>query len=169
KKGDVLIGIASSGVHSNGYSLVRKIVFDKEKLSVKDKFDKTKTIGEVLLEPTRIYVKPVLDVLSKVNVKGMVHITGGGFYENIVRVLPENTCAVIKKSSFPILPIFSFLQEKGNVEEKEMYKTFNMGIGYILAVAKKDAEKTIEILTKHNEKAYLIGSVESGKREVKIL
>ncbi len=167
KAGDVLVGIASSGVHSNGFSLVRK-VFDMTRESLDTYYDVLgTTLGEALLAPTRIYVKALKAVKAAgVRVKGCSHITGGGFYENIPRMLPEGVCAVIKKDSYDVLPIFGLLQEKGGIEEKMMYNTYNMGLGMVLAVDKADAEKTMAALSEAGEKAYIVGSVEAGEKGV---
>ena len=162
KAGDAIIGIASSGVHSNGFSLVRK-VFDVNEENIKVFYPELgKTLGEALLTPTRIYVKPVLDVISKVTVKGISHITGGGFYENIPRVLPEGVSAKIDKNSYEVPAIFKLMQEKGNISEHDMYNTFNMGIGMMLVVDKPDAEKTVEILKANGEEAFIIGETVEG-------
>ncbi len=162
KAGDAIVGIASSGVHSNGFSLVRK-VFDVNEENIKVFYPELgKTLGEALLTPTRIYVKPVLDVISKVTVKGISHITGGGFYENIPRVLPEGVSAKIDKSSYEVPAIFKLMQEKGNISEHDMYNTFNMGIGMMLVVDKADAEKTVELLKANGEEAYIIGETVAG-------
>ena len=167
KAGDVLIGIASSGVHSNGFSLVRK-VFDMTRENLDTYYDVLgTTLGEALLAPTRIYVKALKAVKAAgVRVKGCSHITGGGFYENIPRMLPEGVCAVIKKDSYDVLPIFGLLQEKGGIEEKMMYNTYNMGLGMVLAVDKADAEKTMAALSEAGEKAYIVGSAEAGEKGV---
>lgn len=167
--GDVLIGIASSGVHSNGFSLVRK-VFEMTKESLDTYYDILgTTLGEALLVPTRIYVKALKAVKEAgVRVKGCSHITGGGFYENIPRMLPEGVCAVIKKDSYEMPPIFKLLQEKGGIEEKMMYNTYNMGLGMVLAVNAADAEKTMEALKEAGEKAYIVGNVEAGDRGVRL-
>ena len=162
KAGDAIIGIASSGVHSNGFSLVRK-VFDVNEENLKVFYPELgKTLGEALLTPTRIYVKPVLDVISKVTVKGISHITGGGFYENIPRVLPKGISAKIEKSSYEVPAIFKLMQEKGGISEHDMYNTFNMGIGMMLVVDKADAEKTVELLKANGEEAYIIGETVAG-------
>ncbi len=162
KAGDAIVGIASSGVHSNGFSLVRK-VFDVNEENLKVFYPELgKTLGEALLTPTRIYVKPVLDVISKVTVKGISHITGGGFYENIPRVLPDGVSAKIEKSSYEVPAIFKLMQDKGNISEHDMYNTFNMGIGMMLVVDKADAEKTVEILKANGEEAYIIGETVAG-------
>ncbi len=162
KAGDAIIGIASSGVHSNGFSLVRK-VFDVNEENLKVFYPELgKTLGEALLTPTRIYVKPVLDVISKVTVKGISHITGGGFYENIPRVLPDGISAKIDKASYEVPAIFKLMQEKGGIPEHDMYNTFNMGIGMMLIVDKADAEKTVELLKANGEEAYIIGETVAG-------
>ena len=159
---DVLIGIASSGIHSNGYSLVRK-VFDISEENLKQYFDELgSTLGETLLIPTKIYVKAVLELVKNVKVKGISHITGGGFIENIPRMLPDGIKAVIEEGSWPVLPVFELLGEKGDIERISMYNTFNMGIGMVLAVSREDAEKTIDILEKQGEKAYVIGKTVKG-------
>lgn len=167
--GDVLIGIASSGVHSNGFSLVRK-VFEMTKESLDTYYDILgTTLGEALLVPTRIYVKALKAVkASGVRIKGCSHITGGGFYENIPRMLPEGVCAVIKKDSYEMPAIFKLLQEKGGIEENMMYNTYNMGLGMVLAVDAADAEKAMEALGKAGEKAYIVGNVEAGDKGVRL-
>ena len=167
--GDVLIGIASSGVHSNGFSLVRK-VFEMTRESLDTYYDILgTTLGEALPAPTRIYVKALKKVKAAgVRVKGCSHITGGGFYENIPRMLPEGVCAVIKKDSYEIPPIFKLLQEKGGIEEKMMYNTYNMGLGMVLAVDAADAEKTMEALKEAGEKAYIVGNAEAGDKGVRL-
>ena len=160
KTGDVLVGIASSGVHSNGFSLVRKIVADAG-LDFNSKYEETgdKTLGEMLLTPTRIYVKPVLDVIRNVDVHGVAHITGGGFDENIPRILHEGQGIEVKEGSWEILPVFRLLEKYGKVPHREMFNIFNMGIGMVLAMDEKDAAKAIEILEKHGEKASVIGKI----------
>lgn len=167
--GDVLIGIASSGVHSNGFSLVRK-VFEMTEESLNTYYDELgTTLGEALLVPTKIYVKALKAVKTAgVRIKGCSHITGGGFYENIPRMLPEGACAVVKRDSYEIPPIFKLLQEKGGIEEKMMYNTYNMGLGMVLAVDAADAEKTMEALKEAGEKAYIVGSVEAGDKGVRL-
>ncbi len=163
KSGDALIGIASSGIHSNGYSLVRK-VFDIDKRSLDTYMDELgSTLGEALLTPTKIYVKPVLELIKKVNVKGISHITGGGFIENIPRMMPKGCKIIINEGSWDILPIFRMLERKGNVERMSMYNTFNMGIGMVCAVAGEDAEKAVSALEAMGERAYIIGSVADGE------
>lgn len=158
--GDVLVGIASSGVHSNGFSLVRKIVADAD-LDLNAKYEETgdKTLGEMLLTPTRIYVKPVLDVIHGVDVHGVAHITGGGFDENIPRILHEGQGIEVKEGSWEILPVFRLLEKYGKVPHREMFNIFNMGVGMVLALDEKDAAKAIEILAKHGEKASVIGRI----------
>jgi phosphoribosylformylglycinamidine cyclo-ligase len=155
KAGDVLIGIESSGVHSNGYSLVRKLVTD-----LSEDFN-GKRMGEVLLTPTKIYVKPVLKLLESFEIKGMAHITGGGFYENIPRMLKDNLTAIVNKDSFKVLDFFKHLMDLG-VEEEHMFNTFNMGIGFVLCVDEADKDKVIKALEELGEKAYHIGRIEAG-------
>lgn len=162
-EGDVLIGIASSGIHSNGYSLVRK-VFDINKESLNTYYDELgTTLGEALLTPTKLYVKPVLELIKQVDVKGLSHVTGGGFIENIPRMMPEGTKVNIEEGTWKILPIFELLEKKGNVARMSMYNTFNMGIGMVAAVAEKDAEKAVKTLEAMGEKAYIIGNVTKGE------
>ena len=169
KAGDVLIGMASSGVHSNGFSLVRKI-FENEltKEGLNTYYDELgKTLGEALIAPTKIYVKALRAVKEAgVAVKACSHITGGGFYENVPRMLKEGTRAVIKKDSYEVPPIFGLMAKKGQVEEHIMYNTFNMGIGMIVAVDPADAEKTMEAMRAAGETPYVIGSVEAGEKGV---
>ena len=168
-EGDVLIGVASSGIHSNGYSLVRK-VFEEAKKNLSVYYDELgMTLGEALIIPTKIYVKTVLAVLSQYKVKAISHITGGGFYENIPRMLPSGTQAVIQKDSFPVLPIFKLLQKTGNISEENMFNTYNMGIGLCMAVNKGDAEGVVKIIESLGEKAYILGTVENGDAGVKLV
>ena len=169
KDGDVLIGIASSGVHSNGFSLVRK-VFDITKESLETYYDELgTTLGEALLAPTRIYVKALKSVKEAgVTLKGCSHITGGGFYENIPRMLPDGVRAVVKKDSYEVPAIFKLMQKTGNLEEKMMYNTYNMGLGMILAVDPADVDKTMEALKAAGETAYVVGNVEAGEKGVTI-
>ena len=170
KAGDTLIGIASTGVHSNGFSLVRK-VFDMSRESLDTYYDELgKTLGEALIEPTRIYVKGLKAVKNAgVTIKGCSHITGGGFYENIPRMLPDGLGVNIKKDSYSIPPIFKLLAEKGNIEEHMMYNTYNMGIGMVLAIDPADADKVIEALATTGDKAYVIGEVISGNGNVELV
>lgn len=167
KDGDVLIGMASSGVHSNGFSLVRK-VFEMSKESLDTYYDFLGcTLGEALLAPTKIYVKALRSIREAgVTVKACSHITGGGFYENIPRMLKEGTRAVVKKASYPIPPIFTLLAEKGEIEEKMMYNTYNMGLGMVLAVDAADVEKTMEAIKAAGEMPYVVGSIEAGEKGV---
>ncbi len=167
KPGDVLIGIASSGVHSNGFSLIRKVFnVSKETLSVYYE-ELGATLGETLLTPTRIYVKALRKVKDAgVRVKGCSHITGGGFYENIPRMLPEGISAKVRKGSFEIPPIFALMQRTGNLEEKMMYNTYNMGLGMVLAVDPADADKTVAALQSAGEKAWVVGEAAAGGHEV---
>lgn len=164
--GDVVIGITSSGVHSNGFSLVRKI-FDVNEKNLKEYREELgTTLGECLLTPTKIYVKPVLKVLEQVEVKGISHVTGGGFYENLPRMLKDDVSIEIDKDSYPVLPIFKLIQKEGNVPERDMYNTFNMGIGMALIVDKNNVEKTLSILKENGEEAYEIGRIVEGNKEV---
>ncbi len=164
--GDVILGLPSTGVHSNGYSLVRRILADNA-LDLKKVYgDMEKPLGEVLLTPTRLYPKAVLPVMETVSVKGLVHITGGGFYDNIPRVLPKGTRAVIDADAWPVPPIFRFLMQEGGVEAHEMYRTFNGGIGMMLILAKEDAKKAKEILAGNGETVYEIGRIEAGGQDV---
>lgn len=156
--GQVVIGLASSGIHSNGFSLVRKILFKDHSSSLVEPFEGS-TLGEVLLTPTKIYVKPVLEVIKALKVSGIAHITGGGFHENMPRCLQSSQGLVIKKGSWPIPSIFNHLQTLGNIPEAEMYSVFNMGIGMILIVDEADAQKALDILKANGEKAYQIGVV----------
>ena len=169
-QGDVLIGIASSGVHSNGFSLVRK-VFDMTKESLDTYYDGLgKTLGEALIEPTKIYVKALKEIRDAgIRIKGCSHITGGGFYENIPRMLPEGMRAVIRKDSYEVPAIFRLLQEKGGLEEKMMYNTYNMGLGMVLAVEKEDADKVMEAVRAAGETPYRIGEISSGEKGVTLL
>ena len=167
--GDKVIGIASSGVHSNGFSLVRKIFNINEETVNKYYEELGMTLGECLLTPTRIYVKPVLELLDKIQVKGISHITGGGFYENMPRMLRDGVSLNIHKNSYPILPIFNLIQKTGNIPERDMYNTFNMGIGMAIIVKKEDVDTAIKVLNSYGEKAYEIGEVIEGNKEINIL
>lgn len=169
KPGDVLVGIASSGVHSNGFSLVRK-VFDMTKESLDTYYDELgKTLGEALLAPTRIYVKAMKSVKNAgVKVKGCSHITGGGFYENIPRMLPDGIRAVVKKDSYEVPAIFRLMQKKGNITDEMMYNTYNMGLGMVLALDPADVDKTLEALKAAGETAYVVGTCEAGEKGVTI-
>ena len=170
KAGDVLIGMASSGVHSNGFSLVRK-VFEMTTESLNTYYDQLgKTLGETLLAPTKIYVKALKAVKEAgVRVKACSHITGGGFYENVPRMLKDGVCAVIEKDSYPVPPIFGLMAEKGDIEEHMMYNTFNMGIGMVVAVDPADVEKTMEAIKAAGETPYVIGKIEEGEKDVKLV
>lgn len=166
--GDVVIGLASSGVHSNGFSLVRKIFNVNEKNLKEYKEELGMTLGEALITPTKIYVKPVLELIKNVNVKGISHITGGGFYENMPRMLNENVALNIDKNSYEVPAIFKLIQKEGNIPERDMYNTFNMGIGMAIIVPKQEQEKTLEILKQAGETAYVIGEVVAGNKEINI-
>ena len=167
KAGDVLIGMASSGVHSNGFSLVRK-VFEMTKENLETYHESLGcTLGEALLAPTRIYVKALKSIKAAgVTVKACSHITGGGFYENIPRMLKEGTHAVIEKDSYPVLPIFDMLAKEGDIEEQMMYNTFNMGLGMVLAVDAADVEKTMEAIKAAGDTPYVVGKIEAGEKGV---
>ena len=157
--GDVLIGIASSGVHSNGFSLVRKVFgLTKEKLETYYEELGT-TLGEALLAPTRLYVKPVLNAIEKADVKAISHITGGGFYENIPRMMKEGCTAKVNRAAVPVLPIFELIAKTGNIPERDMFNTFNMGVGMIMAVSKETADDAIRALTESGETAFVLGEV----------
>ncbi len=160
QEGDVIIALKSSGVHSNGFSLVRK-VFDVDNADLHKTYEELggKSLGETLLTPTRIYVKPVLSLLEKVQVKAISHITGGGFYENIPRSLPQGFSAKIKKDDVQVLPIFSLLQQTGNIPERDMFNTFNMGVGMSIVVSKDEAETAVEVLKAAGEDAYILGEI----------
>lgn len=160
REGDVIIALPSSGVHSNGFSLVRK-VFDVENNNINLPVDELggKSIGETLLTPTKIYVKPVLALLDKVKVKGISHITGGGFYENIPRSVPSGLCADIERSAVKVLPIFDLIAKTGGISERDMFNTFNMGVGMSIVVAPDDAEKSLEVLRENGENPYIIGKI----------
>ena len=164
--GDVLIGLPSSGVHSNGFSLVRKI-FDvnKENLSAYVP-ELGATLGETLLTPTKIYVKPVLAAMAQANVKAVSHITGGGFYENIPRMLKEGCSAKIELDKVPHLPIFDLIQKTGSIPTRDMYNTFNMGMGMCMAVAKEDVDKALNALREAGENAVVVGEIVEGDKEV---
>ena len=168
KPNDILIGLASSGIHSNGYSLVRKI-FDINK-DVLGEYREIlgKTLGQELLTPTRIYVKTILKLIKKYNIKGISHITGGGFLENIPRMLPVGMKAVVHKGTWPVHPVFKLMQEKGNVAEKDMYNTFNMGIGMVLAVPAEIAPFVVAEANNQGEKAYIIGEIVKGEEKIEI-
>ena len=166
-EGDVIIALPSSGVHSNGFSLVRK-VFDVENADIKTPREELggKSVGETLLTPTKIYVKPMLALFEEVKVKGVSHITGGGFYENIPRTIPAGLGAKIKKADIKILPIFDLIAKEGNIPERDMFNTYNMGVGMSVIVAKEDADKAIEVLKANGEDAYIIGDVVKSEEGV---
>ena len=168
--GDVVIALPSSGVHSNGFSLVRK-VFDVENSDIKSPVEALggKSIGETLLTPTRIYVKPVLKLIDEVAVKGISHITGGGFYENIPRSIPDGLCAKIDKASVKVLPIFDLIAETGGISERDMFNTFNMGVGMSIVVGKEDAQKALQVLTDAGEEPYIIGEIIRGENKIELI
>jgi phosphoribosylformylglycinamidine cyclo-ligase len=157
RPGDKVIGLASSGLHSNGFSLARKVFSEKE---LKGKY------GRELLRPTRIYTRPILEVLKKIRIKSMAHITGGGFYDNIPRVIPEGLRVIVRKGSWPIPPIFKTIRDKAGIGDREMFRTFNMGVGMALVTSTADADLTIALFAKLGVKAWAIGDIERGEREV---
>lgn len=164
--GDKVIGLASSGVHSNGFSLVRK-VFDVNEENLKEYVEELgKTVGEALLEPTRIYVKPILKLIEEVKVKGISHITGGGFYENLPRMLRDGVSLKIDKNSYEVPALFKLIASRGNIPERDMYNTFNMGIGMAVIVPENEVEKALKLLKEAGEEAYLIGEVVPGNKEI---
>jgi len=166
KEGDVIIALPSSGVHSNGFSLVRK-VFDVEHSDIKRySAELSSSIGEALLTPTKIYVKPMLKLFNTVTVKGVSHITGGGFYENIPRSFKEGFSAKVEKAAVKVLPVFSVIQREGNIPERDMFNTFNMGVGMVCVVAKEEADKALQSLKESGENAYIIGEVVKGSEGV---
>ena len=169
RPGDAVIALPSSGVHSNGFSLVRK-VFDVENSDIKSPVSELggKSIGETLLTPTKIYVKPMLALFEAVKVKGVSHITGGGFYENIPRSIPQGLGARIEKSAVHVLPIFDLIAKKGNIPERDMFNTFNMGVGMSVVVAAEDADKALQVLRANGEDAYIIGSIVESEDKVQI-
>lgn len=169
KEGDIMIALPSSGVHSNGFSLVRK-VFDVEHSDIKSPVEALngKSIGETLLTPTKIYVKPVLKLLEKVSVKGISHITGGGFYENIPRSIPDGLGAKVQKSAVKVLPIFDLIAKTGGICERDMFNTFNMGVGMCVIVAKEDKDHALEILRDNGEDAYVIGEIVKSDEKITI-
>lgn len=168
-EGDIIIALPSSGVHSNGFSLVRR-VFDVENTDLLKKFEELggKTLADALLEPTRIYVKPMLALFEKIRVKAVSHITGGGFYENIPRSIPKGYTAKIEKASVLVLPIFKLIEKCGNIPERDMFNTFNMGVGMSVVVSKNDADNALEILRSNGEKPYIIGVIKKGEESVSI-
>ncbi len=170
KAGDVIIALPSSGVHSNGFSLVRK-VFNVEHTDLRMPLEALggKGLGETLLTPTKIYVKPMTALFDAITVKAVSHITGGGFYENIPRSLPDGFCAKIEKSAVRVLPIFDLLAKTGNIDERDMFNTFNMGVGMSCVVAKEDADKALSILRANGEDAYIIGEVVEGEEKVQLI
>lgn len=165
--GDAILALPSSGIHSNGYSLVRKLFFDVLDMKTTDYIDELgKTLGEELLTPTKIYVRPILNLIDKINLKGICHITGGGFHENIPRMLQENMHAEIDPDSWEIPPIFKFIQQEGDIVEDEMFNTFNMGVGMMVVIREKDVEQAVQILKEAGEDAKVIGKIVEGSRRV---
>ena len=170
QEGDVIIALPSSGVHSNGFSLVRKVL-SVETADIKSPIEELggKSIGETLLTPTKIYVKPVLKLLESVKVKGISHITGGGFYENIPRSIPDGLCALIEKSAVKIPPIFDLIAERGRISERDMFNTFNMGVGMSIVVSKEDEGEALRILSEAGEDAYVIGKIVKSDRKIEVV
>ena len=167
EEGDVIIALKSSGVHSNGFSLVRK-VFDVENADLSEKYEELggKSIGEALLTPTKIYVKPMVALFDKLTVKSVSHITGGGFYENIPRSIPDGFTAKINKADVQIHPLFDIIAKKGNISERDMFNTFNMGVGMTVVVSKEDKEEALKILKENGEDAYVIGEIVKGDEKI---
>ena len=167
--GDVVIALPSSGVHSNGFSLVRK-VFDAEHADLTAPVEALggKSLGETLLTPTHIYVKPVLALMEKIRVKGVSHITGGGFYENIPRMIPEGLCARIREQDVRVLPIFDLIERVGGISRRDMFNTFNMGVGMCLTVSAKDADAALAVLREQGEDAYVLGEIVRGERRIEL-
>ncbi|MGL4791222.1 MAG: phosphoribosylformylglycinamidine cyclo-ligase [Anaerotignaceae bacterium] len=168
--GDVIIGLPSSGIHSNGYSLARKVFEPIEECAKEYIEELGETVGEALLTPTKIYVKEILELIKKVEIKGISNITGGGFIENIPRCIPKgkNLCATINEGTWPVLPVFEVMQKRGNIDRAHMYNTFNMGVGMVLVVAKENAENVIKAVEELGEKAYIIGEITSNEKEVEV-
>ncbi|UNK19311.1 phosphoribosylformylglycinamidine cyclo-ligase [Paenibacillus sp. N3/727] len=165
--GDVVLGLASSGVHSNGFSLVRKLLLEQSGYTLDQVMPELgKSLGDALLTPTKIYVKSLLALMKEIEVKGMAHITGGGFIENIPRMLPDHVNVDIEYGSWPILPIFKLMQEQGDISNKDMFTTFNMGIGMVVVVAEENADKALQLLRSSGEEPYVIGRVTDGERAV---
>ncbi|MBR7087894.1 MAG: phosphoribosylformylglycinamidine cyclo-ligase [Mogibacterium sp.] len=173
KAGDLIIALPSSGVHSNGFSLVRKVFnfekIDKMALKAGNTMLGGRSLGETLLEPTKIYVKPVLALLEEIQVKGISHITGGGFYENIPRSIPDGLGARIRKKAVKVLPIFDMIAEVGGISEHDMFNTFNMGVGMSIVVSREDADRALEILRENGEDAYLIGEIVASSEKIEII
>lgn len=164
--GDVLVGLASSGIHSNGFSLVRKIVFADQGYEIDSLvagYEHLGRIGKALLKPTKIYTKPVLAIHEQLDVHGMAHVTGGGFYENLPRMMPAGLGVEIKLGSWPVLPVFSMLKEKGSLEDRDLYNVFNMGIGFVIALPEEQAQQAIRLSVENGENAYVIGRVVAGE------
>lgn len=168
-EGDIIFGLSSNGIHSNGYSLVRKIVFDHCDFQLSEKFDELDcTLGEELLKPTKIYVKEILELLKKIDIKGMSHITGGGFYENIPRMIPDGLCAKIDASVIETPEIFKLLKKWADLKDEDMYSTFNMGVGFTFVVSEKDKEKVHDFFENSDVKLYEIGKVVSGEDKIEL-
>lgn len=168
KAGDIVLGLPSVGLHSNGYSLARKVLLEKAGFGVNDEIEGIGNLGDAILAPTKIYVKTIQALLSEAEIKGMAHITGGGLLENVPRILPDNTQVVIESGSWPVLPIFQLIQKEGNVADHEMYRTFNMGIGFVLIVDSANSEKIKTACQKLGQDVYQIGQVVAGEKKVVI-
>jgi phosphoribosylformylglycinamidine cyclo-ligase len=170
RPGDIVIGLPSSGLHSNGFSMVRKIFFGMAKLSTGDYIPELGcTLGEELLKPTRIYAGTVLELIENFEIKGIAHITGGGFFENLPRVLPKGRDIIVRRSSWEVPPVFHLIQKTGDVDEREMFSTFNMGIGLVLITSPYEGDKLVSLLKTKGEKACIIGEVVDGNGEVKVI
>ncbi len=170
KPGDLIIGLPSDGLHTNGYSLARRIIFDKAKLRVNSRFPGTKkTVADILLAVHKSYLKPVVKLMNKITVRGMAHITGGGLVDNVPRIMPKGTCAVIDRAMWKTPQVFQFMEERGKIDHEEMYRVFNMGIGFAIFVRAKDADGAMELLKKEKARPILIGHVEKGASKIKLL
>ena len=170
KKGDIIIGLPSVGLHTNGFSLARDVIFKKARLKVTDNLPGTKkTIANLLLAPHKSYLNPIMTLMKKVKVHGMAHITGGGLIDNVPRIMPTGTCAVIDRATWKVSPLFSFIQERGKIDREEMYRVFNMGIAYTVIVRKKDAQTAFDVLKKAKAKPVLIGHVEKADEKIRFL
>lgn len=169
KEGDVIIGLPSNGLHSNGFSLVRKVLFDMNQFKIDEHIDELGCpLGVELLKPTRIYIHPMVELVGGFQIKGISHITGGGFYENIPRMIPDGLCANIAIKNIPKQPVFDFIQQRGNIDTQEMYSTFNMGIGMVFVAPKEQETEIMQFLKQHDEMAVKLGEINKGKEKVKL-